>query len=62
MNDKNTEKHQCPVCEESFPLMTKDGMHNFCPTIDTGGGVVNVCINCKVSRVKPKKPKGTWQC
>lgn len=46
---------KCPRCGKELPVMTEDGKHNFCPASTPDGGIIDVCIDCKVSKSETRQ-------
>ena len=54
----------CVRCKNTLPRMTKDGKHNFAPSL-VDGVIVDVCMKCKMKEKpdsqKANKPRtGGW--
>lgn len=42
----------CPKCNTKLPIFNEKGMHNFCPASTPNGGIIDICMKCKMDEVK----------
>jgi hypothetical protein len=47
-------KIKCQKCEVELPIFNEKGQHNFCPASTPDGGIVNLCMKCKMDEVVEK--------
>lgn len=53
----------CPKCGIKLPFFTEDGKHNFVPSVDQNGKIINLCMKCKMEEVTRKwkgKNESSW--
>jgi len=51
-------EQRCLKCGQWLPMFAEDGKHNFCPASTKDGGIINLCIKCKVEEVIEAWRKG----
>ncbi|MCX6760425.1 MAG: hypothetical protein NTW46_03740 [Candidatus Nealsonbacteria bacterium] len=44
----------CPKCEIKLPYFTKDGKHNFVPSVNQNGKIIDICMKCKMEEIIKK--------
>lgn len=49
--EKNVVVMVCPICQKKLPDFTEEGKHNFCPSSTQDGGIINICMECKMKEV-----------
>lgn len=47
-------KTKCPKCKVELPVFNENGQHNFCQASMPSGGIVNLCMKCKMDEVVEK--------
>lgn len=51
----------CPVCGKQLPVLDQFGKHNFSPHFFIEERkILNICISCKVARIRPAAQETGW--